>query len=131
MIHVTNLIEANSNNWTREVLKSNMLTAVYFWHEQCPWCIRLNPIFDEVAEEFKEKIKFVKLNILENSENRELATNNGVMGTPTLMFFCQGRSIGQTVSFMPKEDLKEVLDSMLDRYKSCIRQSTDLRNYVV
>lgn len=75
--------------------------------------------------------RFVKLNVLESSENRELATGNGVMGTPTLMFFCQGRPIGQTVSFMPEEDLRKVLEDMLERSKQCIRQSSDLRNYVV
>src|SRR3972149_7314594 len=130
VIPLVKVVEADSSNWI-QVLKSDMLTVVYFWHEQCPWCIRLSPIFNEVTEEYEEKIKFAKLNILETPENRELALNNGVMGTPTLMFFCQGRSIGQTVSFMSKEDLRKVLDDMLGRYMNCIKQSTDLRNYVV
>jgi thioredoxin-related protein len=76
-------------------------------------------------------MKFVKLNVLSKPENRELASNLGVMGTPTLMFFCQGRSLGQTVSYMPKEDLKKALDDMLGRYNRCIMQSSDIRNYVV
>jgi thioredoxin 1 len=126
-----NVVEANAANWTLEILKSSVLTVVYFWHDQCPWCIRLNPIFNEVSEEYEGRIKFAKLNVLESSENKELASSNGVMGTPTLMFFCQGRPIGQTVSFMPKEDLKKVLDDVLDKSKQCIQQSSDLRNYVV
>jgi thioredoxin-like negative regulator of GroEL len=124
-------VEANATNWTAEVLKSNVPTVVYFWHEQCTWCVRLSPIFSEVAEEYRGKAKFVKFNILASQENRELAADNGVMGTPTLMFFCQGRSIGQTVSYMPKEDLKKVLDNMLETYNRCLKQSSDLRNYVV
>jgi thioredoxin 1 len=124
-------IETNAVTWKDEVLKSNMLTVVYFWHEQCPWCMRLNPIFNEITIEYEGKIKFVKLNILENEENRELAANQGVMGTPTLMFFCQGRPLGQTISYMPKEELKKVLDNMLQNYKRCLTQSSDVRNYVV
>jgi thioredoxin 1 len=128
---VGSVVEANSSNWNQEILKSSMLTAVYFWHERCPWCIRLNPIFNEIVEEYDGKINFAKLNVLESSENQELATSQGVMGTPTLMFFCQGRPLGQTVSFMPIEELEKVLENMLGRYKYCLKQSSDLRNYVV
>jgi thioredoxin 1 len=128
---MANYVDVNAGNWTQEVLKSDIFTVVYFWHETCPWCIRLNPIFNDITEIYRGKVKFGKLNVLATPENRELASSNGVMGTPTLMFFCQGRSLGQTVSFMPKEDLEKVLDDMLGRYKHCITQSTDLRNYVV
>ncbi|MEM2119101.1 MAG: thioredoxin domain-containing protein [Candidatus Bathyarchaeia archaeon] len=128
---MANFVEVNANNWADEVLKSNMLTVVYFWHEQCAWCMRLNPVFEEVAGEYSGKAKFVKINVLSSPENRELAANNGVMGTPTLMFFCQGRTIGQAVSYMPKEELRKVLDSMLESYKRCLVQSSDLRSYVV
>jgi thioredoxin-like negative regulator of GroEL len=128
---LANYADANADSWTQEVLKSNMLTVVYFWHETCPWCIRLNPIFNDITEIYRGRIKFVKLNVLATKENGELASSNGVMGTPTLMFFCQGRSLGQTVSFMSKEDLEKVLDGMLGRYERCLSQSTDLKNYVV
>jgi thioredoxin 1 len=128
---MANYIDADTTNWANEVLKFNMLTLVYFWHDTCPWCIRLNPIFNEITEEYRGKLKFVKLNVLSKPENRELASNLGVMGTPTLMFFCQGRSLGQTVSYLPKEDLKKALDDMLGRYNRCIMQSSDIRNYVV
>jgi len=53
------------------------------------------------------------------------------MSTPTLMFFCSGRPIGQTVGLMSKEDLKKALDDMLGRYRTCLRQSSDLRSYIV
>jgi thioredoxin 1 len=128
---MANYTEVNATNWTEQALKSEMLTVVYFWHDQCPWCLRLNPIFNEITEEYKGRIKFLKLNILATAENRELATNQGVMGTPTLMFFCQGRSLGQTVSYMPKQDLEKVFDEMLGRYQHCLMQSSDLRNYIV
>ena len=128
---MANYIDADTTNWANEVLKFNMLTLVYFWHDTCPWCIKLNPIFNEITEEYRGKMNFVKLNVLSKPENRELASNLGVMGTPTLSFFCQGRSLGQTVSYMPKEDLKKALDDMLGRYNRCIMQSSDIRNYVV
>jgi len=128
---MADIIELNANNWKKEISQNEKLMVVYFWHEQCPWCLRLNPIFSEVAEEYEEKIKFAKLNILESPTNQEIAVNLGVMSTPTLLFICGGRPIGQVVGLMSKEDLEKTLNETLGRYKTCIRQSTDLRGYIV
>jgi len=121
------VLEVNADNWEQEVLQSDMLTVVDFWHNRCPWCIRLDPIINEVAEEYKDKIKFVKLNVLEDPGNREIAIHHGIMSTPTLMFFCKGRPGGQAVGFMPKERLKKILEDMLERHTDCIKQSTELK----
>ena len=124
-----NILEANAGNWEQEVLQSNMLTIVDFWHNRCPWCLKLNPIFDGVAQEYKDKIKFVKLNVLENPSNREIAIHHGIMSTPTLMFFCEGRPVGQALGFMSKEHLKKLLDNMLEKHRECVKQSTQLKTY--
>jgi len=121
------VLEVNASDWEREVLRSDMLTIVDFWHEHCPWCIRLNPVFDEVAEEYKGKIKFVKLNVLQSLDNREIAIRHGVMSTPTLVFFCAGRPVEEVVGFMPKERLKKTLDSVLEAHRECVKQSTELK----
>jgi thioredoxin-like negative regulator of GroEL len=87
-------------------------------------------MFDEAAQEYAGRMKFVKLNILEDPGNQEIASNYGVMSTPTLFFFCNGRPIGQAVGFMSEEDMRKTLDSVLGRHKSCLNQSSDLRSYV-
>lgn len=121
------VLEVTAGDWEQEVLKSDILTVVDFWHDRCPWCLRLNPIFNEVAEEHKDKIKFVKLNVLENPANRELAIRHGIMSTPTLMFFCEGRPVGQVLGFMPKEHLKKLIGDMLEKHRECVNQSTELK----
>jgi thioredoxin 1 len=119
--------DANVLNWQREVAESNVLTVVYFWHERCAWCLRFSPILSDATDKYREKIKFVRLNILENEANQEIASTFGVLSTPTLMFFCQGRSVGQIVGAMAEEDLSKVFDDMLARYQQCLTQSTQLR----
>ncbi len=97
-----------------------------------PWCLRFTPIVNEVAEEYRGKVKFVKLNMLEDPSNGEIAGNYGVMSTPTLMFFCSGRPTGQTIGMMSKEDLEKALNDMLGRYRTCLVQSTQFKpSYVV
>jgi len=120
------VLNVNANNWAQEVLQSDILTVVDFWHDRCPWCLRLNPIIDEVAKEYGGKIKFVKLNVLEVSANREIAIRYGIMSTPTLLFFCEGRPVGQALGFMPKENLKGLLDDMFAKHRECIKHSTKL-----
>jgi len=124
--------DIDASNWAKEVAQSTMLTVVYFWHNQCPWCFRLTPIFNEVTEEYRGKIKFVKLNVLEDPANQELAVSFGVMSTPTLMFMCNGRPVGQIVGLLSKEDFEKALDDMLLRHRQCLTQSTEFRPaYVV
>ncbi|MEM1855631.1 MAG: thioredoxin domain-containing protein, partial [Candidatus Methanomethylicaceae archaeon] len=67
------IIDLNKENWNSEVIKSKMLTLVYFWHEGCPWCRLFNPIFEKIAQEYEGKLKFTKFNIFANESNAELA----------------------------------------------------------
>jgi len=126
MIAMGSVLELDSANWEKEVLQSRVLTVVDFWHEKCPWCVKLNPVYGQVAEKYRGKIKFVKVNVLANPENRSLAIQHGVMGTPTLVFFCGGRSVRQVVGFNTRERLERIVNEMLDSHRDCIKQSTAL-----
>lgn len=122
------VLDVNADNWETEVLQSDTLVVVDFWHENCPWCLRLDPIYSEVSEEYKKKVKFAKLNVLSSPENQHLAAKYGVMGTPTLVFFCDRRPIETAVGFQPKDRLKQLIDELVDKHKECIRRSTELKS---
>ena len=121
------VVDVDAGGWKQEILQSDVLTVVDFWHDRCPWCLRFNPIVDEVAEEYKGRMKFVKLNVLLSPENREIAIRHGIMGTPTLVFFCEGRPVETAVGFTSKERLKQTIDNVLARHKECVKQSTELK----
>ena len=120
------VVVVNADDWEKEVLQSEALVLVDFWHERCPWCKRMDPIYDEVAEEYKGRVKFAKLNVLSSHQNQHIGVENGVMGTPTLIFFCEGRSVGTTVGFQPRERLRQLVDDMIQKHEECIGQSTEL-----
>jgi len=71
------------------------------------------------------------INVLESEENRELAMDLGIMSTPTLIFFCEGRPLMSYVGFVVEEELRRIIDDALNRYKSCLIQSTELKKYIV
>lgn len=120
------VLDVTADDWEKEILQSETLVLVDFWHERCPWCRRLDPIYAEVAEEYKDKVKFAKLNVLESHEHQHIAAEYGVMGTPTLIFFCDGRPIESAVGFQPRERLRELVEDMIGKHRECIGQSTEL-----
>ena len=116
------VLEVDYLNWELEVLKSDMLVLVEFWHTSCSSCKEFNPIYLQVAKENKDHIKFVKLNVLENKNNRSIAIEYGLTSTPTLVFFCDGISITTKVErdgFETKERLKQLINNMKNK---CYKQ---------
>ncbi|MCP8316338.1 MAG: hypothetical protein H3Z51_05690 [archaeon] len=50
-------------------------------------CKKFGPIYNEVSEEYKDKVKFAKFNILESYENQNIAIKYDIIANPTLIFF--------------------------------------------
>ncbi len=121
------IVETNAANWKEEVLESKELVVVEFWHPQCPYCRVLEPIYVKLSKEYASKLKFVKFNVLENAENQELAAKYGIMGTPTLKFFCQGRPIQDIVGMLTKDYLRQGIEFAVKKHRECAEKSTPLR----
>jgi thioredoxin 1 len=118
---MTRVEETHASAWEETISRSDVLTVVDFWHKDCPYCLALNPIYDEVSDEYEGRINFVKLNVKETPDNREIAIRCGVKGFPTLMFFWNGEAVGQFLGFKPKDDLKKLLDETLEKHVGCLR----------
>ena len=123
----SNILETNVLNWKKEVLGSTKLVLVNFWDPDCPHCEMMEPVFIELAEEYVDKLKFAKFNIMESQENQELASRYGIEGTPTLMFFCQGRPVQDVVGALPKDSLKQAIDFAVQKHTECAEKSTPIK----
>jgi thioredoxin 1 len=121
---LADMIELNEGNWKQEISDSSDLTVIECRHDNCPFCAKLEPIFNEVAKEYEGRMKFTRLNVLANPFNKKMAFKIGVMSTPTLVFFCRGRSVETVAGFMTKVQLKKAFDDILQKYKQCLEQST-------
>ena len=119
--------EIQASQWASEVVKAEGPVVVDFWHNMCAWCKKLNPVFAQLPEAIPG-VKFLKVNILESPENRKVAIDSGVMGTPTIKVFCEGRPISELVGFKPLEKLVSELNEILDQKDSCLDQSTPLES---
>lgn len=99
-----------SATWDQEVLKAPGLVLVDFWAVWCGPCRMVAPIVDEIAKEYADKLKVLKLN---TDENPDVAGRYRIMGIPTLMFFRNGQTVDQIVGAVPKSQLKSKIDSLL------------------
>jgi thioredoxin 1 len=104
------VIEVNTSNWENEVLKAEGLVMIDFWAAWCGPCRMISPTVEELAKEYKGKIKVLKLN---TDENSEIATRYKIMGIPTIMFFKNGVKLDQIVGVVPKQQLKAKIESFL------------------
>jgi thioredoxin len=62
----------------------------------------VGPILDELAAEFGDKVKIVKINI---DENQATPAQYGVRSIPTLLLFNEGRLVATQVGALPKNQL--------------------------
>ena len=122
---MSKVIELQADDWESEVLNAEGPVVVDFWHDKCGWCLKLNPVYAQLPERFEE-VKFAKMNILESEENRRIAMENGVMGTPTIKVYCDGRNVGEVVGFRPLRRLVKDLGDIFAEKDDCLKQSTPL-----
>ena len=83
---------------------------VDFYASWCGPCKVLAPILDELAEEYKDKVLFYKV----NTENEEqLAATFGIRSVPTLMFCPMKQEPQMAQGVLPKATLKDIIDRVL------------------
>lgn len=123
---VSSIIDVGSTNWEEQVARSKELVLVDFWHDACVWCKRLEPELNAVAGDFSGKLKFARLNIFSSDGNNEIGRKYGIMGTPTLLLFCNGRPVDSLVGYRARDVLRRELREKLDKAQDCFKQSTSL-----
>lgn len=88
------ILHITSKDYEKEVLKGGKV-VLDFYSTECPPCEALAAKFEPLSEVYGNDIKFIKIF---RQENRELATELGVSSSPTLIFFDDGKRVGEQLS---------------------------------
>jgi thioredoxin 1 len=118
------LLEVDDSTWEKEIELAELPALVMFYSTTCPHCKQMEPYFTAYALEYEGKIRFARLNILENPFTVE---RYGIMATPTFKFFCQGKPVQELVGAAYPALLKKLIEDSLVYGKECIGKSTPVR----
>ena len=88
------MIEITQHEFDREVIHGGKV-VVDFYSTECPPCEALAPKFDSLAELYGEEVKFVKIY---RQENRDLAESLDVRSSPTVIFYDNGKLVGDKLT---------------------------------
>ena len=97
----------NATNATFAEETKEGVVLVDFWATWCGPCKMIAPVLEELASEYGEKVKIVKVDV---DENQETAAKFEVMSIPSLFVLKDGEVVEKTLGFKPKEALEELIN---------------------
>lgn len=103
-----NVQQFTDANFDAEVLQSNVPVLVDFWAEWCMPCKMLAPTIDQIADEFKGKVKVGKV---DTDSNRNVSVKFGISAIPTVIIFKGGQVVNKFIGLKPKADIAAALEA--------------------
>jgi thioredoxin reductase (NADPH) len=125
--------EINTTEFDLEVLQGGKV-ILDFYSTECPPCEALASKFEDLSKLYGNDIKFLKIF---RQQNRDLAEKLGVKSSPTLLFFNEGKEIGQRLTGgIKRSDIIHNLDLMipdlrLKEIKSRIKHSVSEYDVII
>ena len=102
------ILNITSENYEKEVLKTEKTVLIDFYADWCGPCKMMSPIIDKIAEEMQDSITVGKINV---DENADLAIEYGIMSIPTIVILKNGEIKKTFVGVTDKEEIKKSLNN--------------------
>ncbi|MBN1662772.1 MAG: thioredoxin [Deltaproteobacteria bacterium] len=100
------LAQVTDGSFETEVLKSDKPTLIDFWAPWCGPCRMLGPIVEDIAEQYKDRVKVMKLNV---DNNPSISATYGVRSIPTLILFKDGKALDTMIGLVSKDRLEDFI----------------------
>ena len=105
-----NTVVLTDETFAEEVLESNEPVLVDFSAVWCPPCRALEPVVEQLADEYAGRVKVAKIDA---DRHQEAVARYQIRGLPTLLFFKDGQVQDTVVGAAPKGQLTQKLEAVL------------------
>ncbi|MEO3944753.1 thioredoxin [Gorillibacterium sp. CAU 1737] len=89
-----------------KVIGTGKPALIEFGAAWCSPCRMLNPVLEELQEEFGSEVSVAKVNV---DASPELASAFGVMSMPTVLLFHRGEAVEKLIGLRPKKAYQELV----------------------
>lgn len=104
------IVEVTDQNFEAEILNSDKPVIVDFWAEWCAPCKQIAPTLKELADEYGDRVKIVKMDI---DANPATPGQYGIRAIPTVLSFKNGEVVEQLQGARPKADFEAAIKKLL------------------
>jgi len=103
-------VEVNDNDF-KETIKEYPLVLVDFWAAWCGPCKMMEPVLDELAEEYQGDVVIGKMNV---DKNQNIPSRFQVSSIPTMVLFKEGEVVDRMIGALGKEQLSQKIEENLN-----------------
>ncbi len=104
------IIQVVDSNFEVEVINCSKIVLVDFGAPWCGPCRMVAPVVNEIAHEYENRVKVVKIN---TDSNPTVAAEYGIRSIPTLMLFKNGVRVDTVIGAVPLSTLINTLNKHL------------------
>ena len=107
--------EINDQNFYEEVLKCELPVLVCFTTKWCHACYPTCLFATELVEEYKGRVKFIRVDI---EESPDIAERYHVIPVPTVLLFRDSQPVKKLLGFQDRFSLRDAIDSVIEELSS-------------